>query len=193
MINLILLGPPGAGKGTQAKEITAAYGLVQLSSGDLLRAAIAAGTDTGRRAKGIMDKGELVPDEVVIKIISERIEQADCKNGIILDGFPRTLAQAVSLDAMLASHQRRVSVVIRLKVDDEALKARVAGRFAQSGRPDDNPRSFAKRLAAYNRDTKPLLPYYEALGKLVEIDGMASVEAVGAAIDRVMTARSATS
>jgi adenylate kinase len=192
-MNLILFGPPAAGKGTQAKRLVDTRGMVHLSTGDMLRAAIASGSELGKRVEGIMAHGELVTDEIVISLIEQRLPQLEGTGGAIFDGFPRTLAQAEALDAMLASHQRQVNVVIRLKVDDEALKARVAGRFAQSGRPDDNPQSFAKRLAAYNRDTKPLLPYYEAQGKLVEIDGMASVEAVGAAIDRVITGRLAIS
>jgi len=192
-MNLILFGPPAAGKGTQAKRLVETRGMVHLSTGDMLRAAIASGSALGKRVEGIMARGELVTDEVVISLIEQRLPQLEGTGGAIFDGFPRTLAQAEALDAMLASHQRQVDVVIRLKVDDEALKARVAGRFAQSGRPDDNPQSFAKRLAAYNRDTKPLLPYYEAHGKLVEIDGMASIDAVGAAIDRVITGRPAIS
>jgi adenylate kinase len=192
-MNLILFGPPAAGKGTQAKRLVDTRGMVHLSTGDMLRAAIASGSELGKRVEGIMARGELVTDEIVIILIEQRLPQLEGTGGAIFDGFPRTMAQAEALDAMLASHQRQVNVVIRLKVDDEALKARVAGRFAQSGRPDDNPQSFAKRLAAYNRDTKPLLPYYQAQGKLVEIDGMASVDAVGAAIDRVMTGRLATS
>ena len=192
-MNLILFGPPAAGKGTQAERLVKTRGMVHLSTGDMLRAAIASGSELGKRVDGIMARGELVTDEIVISLIEQRLPQLEGTGGAIFDGFPRTLAQAEALDAMLASHQRQVKVVIRLKVDDEALKARIAGRFAQSGRPDDNPQSFAKRLAAYNRDTKPLLPYYQAQGKLVEIDGMASVDAVGAAIDRVVTGRAATS
>ncbi|HXV00599.1 MAG TPA: adenylate kinase [Caulobacteraceae bacterium] len=192
-MNLILFGPPAAGKGTQAARLVASRGMVQLSTGDMLRAAIASGSDLGRRVEAIMVRGELVPDDVVIGLIEDRLPALNGTGGAIFDGFPRTLAQAEALDRLLASHGRRVDVVIRLKVDDEALLARVAGRFAQSGRPDDNPRTFAQRLAAYNRDTAPLLPYYRALGKLVEIDGMASVEAVGTAIGAVIDKISAQS
>jgi adenylate kinase len=185
-MNLILFGPPAAGKGTQAARLVAARAMVQLSTGDMLRAAIASGSELGRRVEAIMARGELVPDEVVISLIEDRLPGLNGTGGAIFDGFPRTLAQAEALDSMLASHGRRVDVVIRLQVDDEALLKRIAGRFAQSGRADDNPQTFAQRLAAYNRDTAPLLPYYRGLGKLVEIDGMAPVEAVGAAIDAVI-------
>ncbi|HEY1449175.1 MAG TPA: adenylate kinase [Caulobacteraceae bacterium] len=185
-MNLILFGPPAAGKGTQARRLVDARRMVHLSTGDMLRAAIASGSELGKRVEGIMAHGELVTDDIVISLIEERLPGLEGTGGAIFDGFPRTLAQAEALDTMLASHGRQVDVVIRLKVDDEALKARIAGRFAESGRPDDNPQSFAQRLAAYNRDTAPLLPYYQGQGKLVEIDGMAKVETVGAAIDTVV-------
>jgi adenylate kinase len=188
-MNLILFGPPAAGKGTQARRLVDARRMVHLSTGDMLRAAIASGSELGRRVEGIMAHGELVTDDIVISLIEQRLPELDGAGGAIFDGFPRTLAQAEALDAMLASHARQVDVVIRLKVNDEALKARVAGRFSQSGRPDDNPQSFAQRLAAYNRDTEPLLPYYRRQGKLVEIDGMSNVETVGAAIDKVVAGR----
>ncbi|HEY2482387.1 MAG TPA: adenylate kinase [Caulobacteraceae bacterium] len=188
-MNLILFGPPAAGKGTQARRLVETRRMVHLSTGDMLRAAIASGSELGKRVEDIMAHGELVPDEVVISLIEGRLPQLAGTGGAIFDGFPRTLAQAEALDAMLASHARQVDVVIRLKVDDEALKARVAGRFAESARADDNPQSFAKRLAAYNRDTAPLVPYYEQQGKLIEVDGMASVAAVAAAIDAVIAAR----
>ena len=185
-MNLILFGPPAAGKGTQARRLVETRRMVHLSTGDMLRAAIASGSELGRRVEGIMAHGELVPDDVVISLIEERLPQLEGTGGAIFDGFPRTLAQAEALDAMLASHRRQVDVVIRLKVDDEVLKARVAGRFAESGRADDNPQSFAQRLAAYNRDTRPLLPYYPQQGRLAEVDGMAKVETVAAAIDAVI-------
>jgi adenylate kinase len=185
-MNLILFGPPAAGKGTQAKRLVETRRMVHLSTGDMLRAAIASGSELGRQVESIMARGELVPDDVVISLIEERLPELDGAGGAVFDGFPRTLAQAEALDAMLASHQRRVDVVIRLKVDDEALKQRIAGRFAESGRADDNPRSFAQRLEAYNRDTHPLLPYYRAQGKLVEVDGMANIASVSSAIDKVV-------
>ncbi|MEO8811358.1 MAG: adenylate kinase [Caulobacteraceae bacterium] len=185
-MNLILFGPPAAGKGTQAKRLVDTRGMIQLSTGDILRAAIASGSDLGRRVESIMRKGELVTDEIVIGLIEERLPELDASGGAIFDGFPRTLAQAEALDGMLERRTHRIDLVIRLKVDDAALKARVAGRFAQTGRDDDNPQSFVIRLQAYNRDTAPLLPYYEAHGKLVEVDGMAGIEAVAAAIDAVI-------
>jgi adenylate kinase len=181
-MNLILFGPPAAGKGTQAKRLVDERGMVQLSTGDMLRAAIASGSELGKRVEGIMQRGELVTDEIVIALIADRLDDAGKAGGAIFDGFPRTIAQAEALDAMLAGRNGQIDVVVRLKVDDEALKARVAGRFAESGRADDNPESFAIRLAAYNRDTAPLLPYYQAQGKLVEVDGMADIEAVAGAI-----------
>lgn len=185
-MNLILFGPPAAGKGTQARRLVDARAMVHLSTGDMLRAAIASGSELGKRVEGIMAHGELVTDEIVISLIEERLPKLEGTGGAVFDGFPRTLAQAKALDAMLASHGRQVDVVIRLRVDDDALKARIAGRFAQSGRPDDNPQSFAQRLAAYNRDTEPLLPYYLGQGKLVEVDGMADMDSVSRAIDQVI-------
>ena len=182
-MNLILFGPPAAGKGTQAKRLVEKRGMVQLSTGDMLRAAIASGSELGKRVSGIMERGELVPDEVVIDLIEERLPEAEATGGAIFDGFPRTLAQAKALDAMLDARRRPVDLVIRLKVDDEALMERVAGRFAESGRPDDNPESFKVRLDAYNSQTAPLLPYYRTHNKLVEVDGMGSIEEVAAAID----------
>jgi len=206
MINLILLGPPGAGKGTQAKAIAAAHGLRQLSTGDMLRAAVAAGTETGRRAKAVMDRGELVSDEVVIKIIAERIGEPDCSGGIILDGFPRTLAQADALDTMLGETQHTLDAVIELKVDDNQLIERIVGRFtcATCGegyhdrfkrplvegrcdvchgsqfvrRPDDTAETVTRRLMIYYRETAPLIGYYYCKGNLIRIDGMASIDQV---------------
>ncbi|MBA3810650.1 MAG: adenylate kinase [Caulobacteraceae bacterium] len=182
-MNLILFGPPAAGKGTQARRLMDTRGLIQLSTGDILRAAIASGSDLGRRVEAIMGHGELVTDEIVIGLIEERLPELDAAGGAIFDGFPRTLAQAEALDAMLERRAHQIDLVIRLKVDDDALKARVAGRFAQAGRADDNPAAFEQRLVAYNRDTAPLLPYYEQHNKVAEIDGMAPVAAVSAAID----------
>lgn len=185
-MNIILFGPPAAGKGTQARRLVEQRGLVQLSTGDMLRAAIASGSDLGKRVEGILARGELVTDEIVIGLIEDRLPDLDAHGGGIFDGFPRTVAQAQALDAMLERRSHRIDIVIRLVVDDEALKARVARRFLESGRADDNPESFAVRLAAYNRDTGPLCPYYEAQGKLVALDGMQGVEEVAAAIDAAL-------
>jgi len=185
-MNLILFGPPAAGKGTQAKRLVETRGLIQLSTGDMLRAAIASGSELGRKVEGIMSRGDLVTDEIVIGLIEERLPEADAAGGAIFDGFPRTLAQARALDEMLAGRGRQIDLVVRLKVDEIALKARVAGRFAEAGRPDDNPEAFEQRLVAYNRDTAPLLPYYQGQDKLVNVDGMAAVEAVSGQIDAAL-------
>jgi adenylate kinase len=185
-MNLILFGPPAAGKGTQAKRLVENRRMVQLSTGDMLRAAIASGSELGQRVSGIMQRGELVSDDVVIALIEERLPEAEAAGGAIFDGFPRTLAQAQALDIMLERRGSRIDQVIRLKVDDAALMQRVAGRFAESGRPDDNPESFQVRLTAYNDQTKPLLPYYEEQGKLTEIDGMGAIDEVAAAIDKAL-------
>jgi adenylate kinase len=185
-MNLILFGPPGAGTGTQAKRLVDQRRMVQLSTGDMLRAAIASGSELGERVDGIMKRGELVSDGIVIELIENRLPEAEAAGGAIFDGFPRTLAQAEALDAMLKGRGSQIDLVVRLKVDDEALMQRIAGRFAESGRPDDNPDSFKVRLGAYNDQTAPLLPYYEQQGKLVEVDGMGSIDAVAAAIDALL-------
>jgi len=185
-VNLILFGPPAAGKGTQAKRLVAERGMVQLSTGDMLRAARSSGSELGKRVAAIMDSGALVSDDIVIALIEERLPEADKAGGAIFDGFPRTIAQAQALDIMLKGRGAAIDKVVRLKVDDEALMNRIAGRFAAEGRADDNPDSFKVRLGAYNDQTAPLLPYYQEQGKLVEIDGMASIEAVAAAIDKAL-------
>jgi adenylate kinase len=213
-MNLILLGPPGAGKGTQASAIAATHGLVQLSTGDMLRAAVKAGSDIGKKAKSIMDRGGLVPDEVVIGIVDERIAQPDCANGFILDGFPRTLGQAAALDKLLAERSKRLDLVIEMKVDDEALVARIAGRYACAKcgagyhdafkqpktagvcdacgsaeftrRADDNPETVKARLMAYYKETSPLVGYYFAKGNLKSIDGMAPIGDVTREIERLL-------
>jgi len=188
-MNLILFGPPAAGKGTQAKRLVEERNMVQLSTGDMLRAAIASGSELGQRVSGIMQRGELVSDEIVIELIENRLPEAEAAGGAIFDGFPRTLAQAEALDAMLKRRGSQIDLVLRLKVDDEALKQRIAGRFAESGRPDDNPESFGVRLNAYNTQTAPLLPYYQGQGKLVEVDGMGAIGDVAAAIDGALKAK----
>ena len=185
-MNLILFGPPAAGKGTQAKRLVEQRRMVQLSTGDMLRAAIASGSELGKRVEGIMQRGELVSDEIVIELIESRLPEAEAAGGAIFDGFPRTIAQAEALDAMLKGRGRQIDLVVRLKVDDEVLTERIAGRYAESGRPDDNPESFKVRLDAYNRQTAPLLPYYERQGKLVQVDGMGSIQEVAAAIDSAL-------
>ena len=187
-MNLILFGPPAAGKGTQAKRLVEQRNMVQLSTGDMLRAAIASGSELGQRVSGIMQRGELVSDAIVIELIEQRLPETEAAGGAIFDGFPRTLTQAEALDQMLAGRGRKIDLVLRLKVDDAALKARIAGRFAESGRPDDNPESFVVRLDAYNAQTAPLLPYYQAQDRLVEVDGMGTVETVAAAIDDALAA-----
>ncbi len=181
-MNLILFGPPGCGKGTQAKKLVDGRGMVQLSTGDMLRAAIAAESELGLKVKDIMARGDLVPDEIVIALIEERLPEAEAAGGAIFDGFPRTVAQAEALDAMLARRGAKIDTVIRLLVDEPELLSRVTGRFEQQGRPDDNPETFKTRLAAYNAQTAPLLPYYERTGRLREVDGMGSMEAVASAI-----------
>jgi adenylate kinase len=211
---IILLGPPGAGKGTQAKELATRRGLVQLSTGDMLRSAVAAGTEIGIKAKPIMESGGLVPDEIVIGILAERIEQPDCGNGVILDGFPRTLPQASALDAVLKKKRSRLDAVIELKVDDKVLVERISGRFscARCGegyhdafkpprvsgvcdvcqgtqftrRKDDAPETVRDRLLVYYRDTSPLLGYYYCKGNLHAVDGMAPIEEVAAAIAGIL-------
>ena len=182
-MNLILFGPPAAGKGTQAKRLVQERGMVQLSTGDMLRAARASGSELGLRVAGIMDRGELVTDAIVIALIEEKLPETEAAGGAIFDGFPRTVAQAEALDAMLESRGASIDKVVRLKVDDDALIARIAKRFADEGRADDNPESFKVRLAAYNTQTAPLLPYYLAQEKLTEVDGMAPIDAVATAID----------
>ena len=190
-MNLILFGPPAAGKGTQAKRLVAERGMVQLSTGDMLRAARSSGSELGKRVAAIMDSGSLVSDEIVIALIEERLPEAEAAGGAIFDGFPRTVAQAEALDAMLARRGQQIDRVVRLKVDDEALVQRIAKRFEAEGRADDNPESFKVRLTAYNTQTAPLLPFYRGQGKLIEVDGMASIEAVAKSIDAALQDKAA--
>jgi adenylate kinase len=213
-MNIILLGPPGAGKGTQAKRIEERHGLVQLATGDMLRAAVASGTEIGRKAKPIMDAGKLCPDEILIAMIAERITRPDAAKGFILDGFPRTVPQAEALDEMLAAINRELDHVIEMKVDEAALVDRVTGRFSCTKcgasyhdryklpkkpgvcdvcgnktfarRADDNPETIKARLAAYHSQTAPILPYYRAKGILVAVDGMAEIDEVTRQIDDIL-------
>jgi adenylate kinase len=215
-MNLILLGPPGAGKGTQAEAITEKRGLVQLSTGEMLRQAVKAGSPIGQEAGVIMEAGGLVPDDIVIKIIAERIAAADCARGFILDGFPRTLKQAAALDELLASQGKQIDAVIELKVNDTALIDRISGRYLCSNcgasyhdtscrpkvlgvcdrcagkdfvrRADDNPETVKNRLMAYYRETAPLIGYYYAKGKLRSVDGMAAISEVSRQIEGILAA-----
>ena len=187
-MNIILFGAPGAGKGTQAKRLVEARGLVQLSTGDMLRAAIDAGTELGLRAKEIMDRGDLVSDEIILGMIAERMDSPDCANGVILDGFPRTVAQAEGLDAMLEQRGLALDHVIEISVDEDSLFARIENRAAETGgsRADDNAETLRKRLAVYHENTAPLLPYYDGKGLLKTVDGMHSIDEVGQAIDGIL-------
>ncbi len=195
-MRLILLGPPGAGKGTQATRLTEKYGIPQLSTGDMLRAAVQAGTPVGLLAKTVMDSGALVSDEIVVGIIADRIEAPDAHNGFIMDGFPRTVAQAEALDAMLAARGLKLDAAVELVVDAPKLVGRIAQRAAEaaaSGHPirkDDNPDVFKTRLEAYFRDTAAVTPYYRAKGLLREVDGMMGIQDVSRALDQVLAAYS---
>ena len=213
-MNLIFLGPPGAGKGTQAQRVAVAHGLVQLSTGDMLRAAVAAGTEVGLKAKVVMEAGELVSDDIVVAIVADRIAGPDCAGGFILDGFPRTVAQAEALDTVLAGNAMRIDHVVEMTVDDDALIERISGRFScvacgaayhdRFNRPkvegvcdacgggefvrreDDNAETVATRLRAYHAQTAPLLPYYRERGALRPVDGMAEIDAVTRQIEAVL-------
>ena len=198
-MRLILLGPPGAGKGTQAQRLVDKHKIVQLSTGDMLRAAVKAGTPIGLRARDIMDRGELVPDAIVVGIVADRIEEPDAKNGFILDGFPRTVAQAEALDRMLNDKGLALDGVIELKVDENALLGRIEKRISEtlargeSVRADDNPETLKKRVLAYSAQTAPLAAHYADKGALSSLDGMASITEVAAEIDRILDAKGAKS
>ncbi|HEV7246674.1 MAG TPA: adenylate kinase [Shinella sp.] len=191
-MRLIFLGPPGAGKGTQAKLLTERHGIPQLSTGDMLRAAVAAGTDVGKRAKAVMDAGQLVSDAIVNEIVSDRIDSADCARGFILDGYPRTVPQAEALDRILAGKGIALDAVIELKVDEDALVKRMENRVAETVaaggtvRSDDNPEAFKRRLTEYREKTAPLSKYYASTGKLQTVDGMANVDVVTAEIAGIL-------
>lgn len=191
-MRLILLGPPGAGKGTQAARLVEKYGIVQLSTGDMLRAAVAAGTETGLKAKAVMEAGDLVSDEIVNQIVSDRISEPDCARGFILDGYPRTLAQADAVEDMLKRKDRRLDAVVELVVDDRALVGRIVKRAedaAAAGQPvrkDDTPEVFDERLRAYYKSTAPLTGYYYAKGNLKTVDGMASIDDVTTQINSIL-------
>jgi adenylate kinase len=192
-MRLILLGPPGAGKGTQAQRLIAKHGIVQLSTGDMLRAAVAAGTPVGLRAKNMMDRGELVPDDVVVAIIADRIDQPDARRGFVLDGFPRTVPQAEALNRLLAERGLKLDAAIELKVDEDKLLQRIEKRVAEMTargekvRADDNPEVLKGRLSAYRAQTAPLADYYAVQGLLRRVDGMAPINEVTGAIERLLS------
>ena len=187
-MNIILLGPPGAGKGTQAKRLEERHGMVQLSTGDMLRAEVASGSELGAQAKAIMDDGKLMPDDLMVRIIKDRIMQPGCAKGFILDGFPRTVPQAEALDKMLGEQGLTLDAVIEVRVADEVLVSRIETRISESSeaRSDDNVETLKKRLQVYHEQTAPILPYYEAGGRLKTVDGMKSIDEVTADIEAIL-------
>lgn len=192
-MRLILLGPPGAGKGTQAQRLVQKHGIIQLSTGEMLRAAVTAGTPVGLKAKATLDRGELVPDDVVVALIADRIDQPDARRGFVLDGFPRTVPQAAALERLLAARGLNLDGVIELKVDEGALLDRIERRVADMGargetaRSDDTPEVLKGRLEAYRARTAPLVDYYDGKGLLRTVDGMAPIEEVASAVDRMLS------
>ncbi len=192
-MNLIIFGPPGAGKGTQAQRLEEKYDARQLSTGDMLRAECASGSELGQILQAILDGGQLVPDDVMVKMISYAMDQPECENGVILDGFPRTLAQAKALDGMLTQAGKKIDHVVVLEVDDGVLVERIKTRAEETGgaRSDDNEETLKKRLTVYHEQTAPILPYYEAQGLLRKIDGMASIDEVTTQIDEALGAKEA--
>ena len=192
-MRLILLGPPGAGKGTQAERLVRKHGIVQLSTGDMLRAAVDAGTEIGLKAKAVMDAGQLVSDEIVVGIVADRIEEPDAHNGFVLDGFPRTIAQAEALDRMLDDKRMQLDAVIEFQVDEEALVGRIVKRADEAkaaGKPvrkDDNPDVFRRRLEEFRAMTAAVSPYYRARGMLHTVDGMAPIDQVNDAIETILS------
>ena len=190
-MNIILLGPPGAGKGTQAKILQKAHGIIQLSTGDMLRSSVASGSKLGQQAKAVMDSGNLMPDDIMTQIISQRIEQTDCINGFILDGFPRTTEQALALEDMLESSDKVLDFVIEIVVDDEILVDRIKSRAEEMSqedrRSDDNVETLRKRLGIYHEQTAPILPFYRERGMLNQVDGMKSITEVSNKIKQIVT------
>ena len=190
-MNIVLFGAPGAGKGAQAERIASVYGMVHLSTGEMLRSAISSGSNVGARAREIIDRGELISDDIIVKIVDARMDEGDCVKGVILDGFPRTVAQAEALDEMLAAKGRSLDHVIEIEVDESALFARIANRASErrrtgTARSDDNAETLRRRLAIYHENTAPLLPYYLEKGVLRSVDGMRSIEDVATQIDNLL-------
>ncbi len=189
-MNIILFGPPGAGKGTQAARLKEKLGIAHLSTGDMLRAAVAEGTELGKQAKAIMDAGKLVSDEIICGVVADRIEEADCAKGFILDGFPRTLAQAEALDEMLQSKSKKIDAVVQIEVDEDVLVQRIQKRAQESGqaRDDDTVDVLKKRLEVYRAQTAPVIPYYKDHGLLQIVDGMQGMDEVTADIEQRLAA-----